>query len=155
MSTTVFETEPCTRCGGTGCHSFNGEHDRCYKCNGENGCRALTKRGKAAKEYYLSKFKVPASEVKVGQAIRTDRIKKLTAIEVKTVPSGARYMKDGIWHDVGDQVRITGAKTAIQVAPDTLVRILPTAEENENAIADALAYQATLTKAGTPRKGTK
>lgn len=150
--TASFETENCTRCGGTGQHSFNGEHSRCYKCDGKNGCRALTKRGIAAKEYYLAKFQLRAADVKVGDVIRADNIKQLTVASVAVVPSRTRFIRDGEWIDAPDQVRIDGPKASIQLGPDSMVRRLPTAEENEAAIADALAYQAALTKAGKPRK---
>lgn len=46
----VFEKGECGRCDGSGRHSFNGEHDRCYKCNGT--ATALTSRGKRAMSAY-------------------------------------------------------------------------------------------------------
>lgn len=150
--TTNFETESCTRCGGTGQHSFNGEHSICYKCDGKNNGMALTKRGRAAKDYYLAKFEITAKDVKVGDIIRTNHIKQLTAVAVSVVPSNARYLKDGVMVQAPDQVLIEGLKQSIKVSPDSAVRRIPTKEENDAAIQDALAYQQTLTKAGTPRK---
>ncbi|MEV8056531.1 hypothetical protein AB0P37_08380 [Streptomyces antimycoticus] len=49
MTTTLkFETEDCTRCDGTGKHSFNPMHGHvCFKCKGSK--RSLTRRGKAAR----------------------------------------------------------------------------------------------------------
>lgn len=149
---TPFETEPCTRCGGTGRYSFNGEHDRCYKCDAKNGSRSLTQRGAAAREYYLAQFQLRAADVRVGDVIRTDKIRQLTVTAVAIVPSRARFMRDGEWIDAPDQVRIDGPKASIKLDLDSVVRRLPTAEEKESAVADALAYQSTLTKTGKPRK---
>jgi hypothetical protein len=159
---TAFETEVCTRCGGTGRFSFNGEHDRCYKCDGKNGARAYTKRGKAAKEYYLAKFNVHPSQVKVGEVISFPGIKKLTVekIERTYYTSGRAAIFEGativgykefeIWHYTFTNKN--GLSGSIQDHDGAKVRILPTQEENEAAIADALAYQDTLTKQGKPRK---
>lgn len=150
--TTNFETESCSRCGGSGRHSFNGEHDICYKCGGKNNGMALTKRGAAAKAYYLAKFQVLATDVKVGDVIANDTTKRLTVLATSIVPSNCRYLKDGVMVDADDMVLIEGAKMSIKLGQNGTVRRLPTAEENDAAIADALKYQETLTKAGTPRK---
>lgn len=45
-----FEMGECGRCGGSGRFSHNGEHDRCYGCNGSG--EALTSRGKRAQSAY-------------------------------------------------------------------------------------------------------
>lgn len=161
--TTAFETEACTRCGGTGRFSHNGEHDRCYKCDGKNGCRAYTKRGRAAKDYYLSKLYLRPDEVKVGDVIAFYGIKQLTVAKIEIMQSGSWLNPNtGDWEPIFHYVfeNEKGLKGSIQklknyddtVANSFLVRRLPTPDENKAAIADALAYQATLTKAGTPRK---
>lgn len=150
---TVFETEICSRCGGTGQYSFNGEHSRCYKCDGKNGCRAYTKRGAAAKAYYEAKLQVPATEIKVGDKIRQmPYIKQLTVATVKVYMPTGRAWTNGVELPRKEHVRFQNETgLAISVAVDEMVRRLPTVEENEVAIADALAYQETLTKAGKPR----
>lgn len=150
--TTIFETEHCSRCDGTGSYSFNGEHSRCYKCDGKNGARALTKRGLAAKEFYLSKLRMKAGDVRVGDVIATDRVKQLTVVEVATVPAPGKIKRDGVWVAAPDQVLITGPKMVLQLSPENIVRRLPTVEERDAMHAEALAYQDTLTKAGKPRK---
>lgn len=146
---TAFETEPCTRCGGTGHYSFNGEHSRCYKCDGKNGARSLTKRGVAAKAYYLAKFRVAASDIKIGDMIETGNGQKLRVVEIET--------KDETVIINGETRRVKtlgliGKSWAYYTGLSAIVRRYPTPEENDAAIADALAYQATLTKAGKPRK---
>lgn len=150
---TIFETEVCSRCGGTGHHSFNGEHSRCYKCDGKNGCRAYTKRGAAAKAYYNAKFEIPASMLKVGDVFRTDYYKQITVVSIAEVETHSRFkIGDGDWQKGANQLKIEGLKLTVQLHPETIVRRLPTPEENEVAKADALKYQETLTKAGTVKK---
>lgn len=146
--TTAFETELCSRCGGTGKHSFNGEHSRCYKCDGKNGGKAYTKRGAAAKAYYLAKFQVPAETIQIGDTV-SHGMGRFKVVEIKTFESNVKI--NGVAKTIAN-VALIGAATSYQTTVGSLVRRYPTEAENEVAIADALAYQETLTKAGTPRK---
>lgn len=147
--TTVFETEACSRCGGTGQYSFNGEHSRCYKCDGKNGCRALTKRGEAAKEFYLSKLTVIATEIKVGDMIQDSLGTKIRVINI--VEKVQNFISNGVPGSV-NMITFEGKFNCYGVAETHKIRRLPTVEENEILKAEALEYQATLTKAGKPRK---
>lgn len=144
---TAFETEVCSRCNGTGRHSFNGEHSICYKCDGKNDGKALTKRGAAAKAYYLAKFQVAASTVVVGDLISIDA----TKLRVKSIEVKPQTMKINGKPVEGNAITFFAETHSIQVGECSTVRRFPSTEENEAAIADALAYQATLTKAGTVR----
>lgn len=152
---TVFETEVCSRCGGSGQFSFNGEHSRCYKCDGKNSGNALTKRGAAAKAWFDAKMTVAIEDVKVGDVIRTDRIKQLTVATIEERDCGA------IRSTVGDVVterriiqivlRNKDGLTASIGKGGTVRRVL--SQEGLDALrAEAVAYQSTLTKSGTPRK---
>jgi len=151
--TTVFETEVCTRCHGTGHYSFNGEHSRCYKCDGKNGARTYTKRGAAAKTYYEGKLMVPATEIKIGDKIRDMNVKQLTVASIEERKPNGRAWVSGVEIVLSNRIHFTNA-TGLEMSceVDGLVRRIPTAEENEILIADAIAYQDTLTKAGTVRK---
>ena len=150
---TVFETEVCSRCHGTGHYSFNGEHSRCYKCEGKNGARAFTKRGAAAKAYYESKLMVAATDVKIGDKIRDTFVKQLTVATIEQRKPTGRAWVGGVELVLSDRIYFgngNGLETSCEV--DGAVRRIPTAKENETLIAEALAYQETLTKAGTVRK---
>jgi len=145
--TTAFETESCSRCGGSGHYSFNGTHSRCYKCDGKNDGQAYTKRGRAAKDFYLALKSVVPTNVKIGDKIRTLNFKQLTVAEItrsihpmmsKSTVEGFLFTNE---HGKADWVSNNGS-----------VHLIPSAEQNESFIAQALAYQATLTKAGKPRK---
>lgn len=162
MTATIFETEVCSRCGGTGRFSHNGEHDRCYKCDGKNGCRSLTKRGAAARAWFDARMTVEPQDVKVGDMIRTRGVKQLTVSSITEKKSG-----EVINTRTGERTPIVfyvfenakGFQAAVQKtakpsdprSPWAIRRVLQQAELDE-VIAEALAYQETLTKAGKPRK---
>lgn len=68
----VYETTPCTRCGGNGRYSFNlRDGSRCYGCKGTG--KAMTKRAKALhKRIDAAKddhFTVAAEDVQVGDRL--------------------------------------------------------------------------------------
>lgn len=145
---TAFEIEPCSRCGGSGQHSFNGEHSRCYKCDGKNGGKALTKRGAAAKAYYVAKFQVAAETIVVGDTV-SHGMGRFRVVQIERFDRNVKI--NGV-ACVIDTVALIGKTTSYQTSATSKVRRYPSEDENKIAIADALAYQETLTKAGTPRK---
>jgi hypothetical protein len=145
---TSFETEKCSRCGGSGQHSFNGEHSRCYKCDGKNNGLALTKRGHAAKAYYLAKFQINIDQVKEGDLVSKDGY-KIRVTEI--VPFTRKVKINGVSSEIS-VVRLQGKNMGLELTPTSTVRRFPKDEENVAAIADALEYQSTLTKTGSPRK---
>ena len=115
--TTIFETETCSRCGGTGHYSHNGEHSRCYKCENKNGARAYTKRGQAAKEFYLSKLEIRADQVNQGDLI-TVMGRKLRVLEVRE--SNIKGKDGKILID------LVGQFHSATVGPESVVRRWPT-----------------------------
>lgn len=171
----MFETEPCTRCGGSGTYSYCIQWGTtCFACGvrpRERGTgRRLTKRGKAARAYFQSLLPskrvadlVPGDMVVdsmfffgAGELLMVRGV-KCKVLEVTPTTSSSRSRAgDGEWvyadaeHGyldiVTDKMLISG------VQPDTLKALVPTAEQVATARAAALAYQETLTKTGTPRK---
>lgn len=142
---TLFESESCGRCGGSGKYSFNLMHgDRCYGCGGSGV--TLTKRGKAASAHLQELLKRPASEIRVGDNVMEsygmlgpDRWHLVEAI--RNV-GGELYM---------DLRRGRHAVTRI-TSPDALLRSVRNAEELKAAKERAKAYEATLNKLGKPLK---
>jgi len=67
----TFASEECSRCGGTGRHSFNGRHSICYKCGGARF--TLTTLGLKARQAWLTANidEVPGSDIQVGDTVRT------------------------------------------------------------------------------------
>jgi hypothetical protein len=155
--TTAFETEVCSRCAGTGQHSFNGEHSRCYKCDGKNGCRAYTKRGEAAKQFYLAMRNKPvaATEVVAGMSVVVPGWKWFRPVAIKQTvrPSIKRDENNNVVRFEKATLTFTNGDGEVAVVDLTAnLTVIPTPEDNDAMIAAALAYQENLTKAGTPRK---
>ena len=144
---TVFETEVCSRCGGTGHYSFNGEHSRCYKCDGRNGARALTKRGKAAQAWFLDQVSKRADAFAVGDVVRMSTgLENITSIE--SFETGARV--NGV-PMTNLKFTVTGEAGGFKAHKSKPLSFHDD-EGREAMKRAALAYQETLTKAGTPRK---
>ena len=70
-SSTCWETETCSRCGGTGEYSSHILYGRtCFKCKGAK--ILYSKRGLAAKKYYQESLKADVAEIKLGDHIWED-----------------------------------------------------------------------------------
>lgn len=147
---TVFDKTECERCGGCGQHSYNPiTGSRCFGCEGKG--EVLTKRGQKAFSRYIESCSIPAREVVVGDwinmAISTGQAKrKVTEItEGSMVVNGNDYRFLAISSGEGNN------RHTLQLNHDTMVRKYWTVEENDQKIADALAYQDTMIKDGTKK----
>lgn len=148
-----FETITCSRCGGTGKHSWCERFwDVCFKCGGKG--KHHTKRGAAARAWFDEQRTIPASEIKVGDVLYIRGIYtrvKIAEIEGPVVSSW-RISDDGTRTPL-PSIRFTSVKgSRFGLSPDTKVIRFLSREENGALIARALAYQDTLTQKGTPRK---
>lgn len=147
-----FEREACTRCGGSGHYSYCQMYGTtCFKCAGQRF--VLTKRGAAAAAYCETLRSKPHGEVKAGDKIRWNG-KTCTVLETRnSVQEGMSgtngvmkpYRREGI--DI-----MTNLVQLVCCDPAKLVRMAQSAEDKARTLALALAYEDTLTKAGTPRK---
>lgn len=141
----LFEHEPCTRCCGTGHYSYNTiSGTKCFKCHGQK--YSLTKRGRAAQDFLEELRKRPAAEVKVGDLVWFDMHYFKCCTQVTEITQQGEHI--GIY---GKRPK-NGERVGMVVFPNSPVRMGETAEQKEANRAAALAYQATLTKAGKPRK---
>lgn len=153
-----FESKVCSRCGGSGHYSFNLMHGtKCYGCNG-SGVQ-FTKRGLAAKTFFENSLTLPASELKVGMAIKEFSYWKNFSI-IQVIDSGTdrelgeKYSVAYYLGPEGDKQMIfvdTGRGT-VKYTPECRVRIMHSKEEKDIKIQEALAYQDTLNKNGTVKK---
>lgn len=138
----LFESVACTRCGGTGQYSWNAmSGSRCFKCQGAK--ETLTKRGAAAQAYLNGLRQRAAADVVVGDKILNEGVPgmvKSTWVEVTSVGTD------------GDRVVLGWVGGLSHLFPADTVRMYETAEQKVANREAALAYQATLTKSGTPRK---
>lgn len=150
---TLFESAYCTRCGGSGRYSFNLMNgDRCFGCGGQGV--QLTKRGKAAKAFYVESQQVAVTDLKPGMFVWDDMYGKVA----KFLPV-LEISRSGSYHVVNGEhihsVCITTKRGGHCVFPDSKIRAVRDEEQRKEQIAAALAYQATLTREGKPRKTRK
>lgn len=148
MTKPLFEHITCPRCGGSGTYSFNLMHgSRCYGCGGTGN--KLTKRGAAAQKYLDDMRKTPVSELKVGDLIWFEGwgfkcCSPVTSIEPDPLNTGLTLIS-GIRAKTGESI-------GFGTYPTVMVERGFSTEQKQAMREKALAYQATLTKAGVPSK---
>lgn len=82
----AYETEDCSRCGGSGTMPYSVYGGACFKCNRKG--RTMTRAGRTAhakaQEWAAANLTVAASSVKVGDRIVTSSgTRTVTAVDVK------------------------------------------------------------------------
>lgn len=151
--TLVFESTTCSRCGGSGQFSYCERYGSvCFKCQGAK--ETLTKRGFAAQAYLNDLRKVRAGAIVVGQYMQVETMTHRYFAEVITVEPAHCY---GDVDTNKSHVHLTTnhpkhGKSGRITARDNMIRVAFTKEEKKVQKETALAYQETLTKAGTVRK---
>jgi len=168
QNATELERVTCSRCGGTGTYSYCQSYGTtCFKCAGAK--RVFTKRGAVANDFLISLLSKQASQLQVGDKVRELGVTNggevfnawfvVEAIEPLTVDNAGCYQIDTNGNKIVPanhlvlRLRRTENETlGVQYAADKVVRVACTAEVKKAAIAQALAYQSTLTKTGTVRK---
>lgn len=144
----TFETEICSRCGGTGHYSYCLSFGTiCFKCRGTGRC--YTKRGKAARFFFENLLSMPASKLQPGM-----KVKALVITEGGNV-GGTQWSTIEKIEPESEPDRLTMVTefcTFHRVPTTDLYRVASTAEVKTEARTRALEYQNTLTKAGTVRK---
>lgn len=152
---TKFETESCSRCGGSGHYSYNQiSGTRCFKCGGAK--IVLTKRGSVARNHFYSLFELPASEVTAGMFVYThgsslSSSKKWRKVEAVSV-SSCVVIVNGVKQA---QIELTFKDHTYGLFPSSKVAAARDNEHIEANLAAALEYQDTLTKQGKPKKGAR
>ena len=161
---TKFESETCSRCGGSGTYSYCTMYgDRCFRCQGARS--TYTTRGAVAKRFFEDSLCVLASDVAMGTLLNTNeytrgkkRFGRVVKIDVRTEPNGRSWIQaTGEWvpSGIGNLIFLCeyrdGTADTVETAPGETVRAGWSDSEKAEKLAAALAYQATLTKAGKPR----
>lgn len=154
---TNFETEICSRCGGCGEYSYCQTHGtRCFKCSGKG--LVYTKRALAAIDYARELRTVQVQDVQVGWLMYVaasplgGKAGWLRVTEAMH-DGGAKWLKDGEWTPYVDLSHAGGGQ-GFFLPTDTL-QAVPNRDKHAEVRAAALAYQTTLTKAGTVRKAAR
>lgn len=128
---------------------------RCFKCGGSG--KIYTARGRAARVYLEGLRSKPVSELVPGDVIRYEGVPgiskggwaKVTEIRMSTLVASI----NGVPVDASQLVDVMCEKyTLCGVSRDRVVRVAQSAEQKAETLARAIAYQATLTKKGQPRK---
>lgn len=151
MSSSIYESTTCSRCGGSGKYSYNQiDGDRCYGCGGTG--YKLTKRGAAANQYFRSLISKPASAIQQG-----DNVLETIGLSSKRVWQFVKERSESVDSDGKVTIKLVlsrkGKETCLWLAtPDQVFLSVRTSAEVDSARDASLAYQATLTKAGTVSK---
>lgn len=158
--TTKFEFEVCSRCGGSGHYSYNQINgSTCFGCAGA-GYR-LTRRGRLANQHMRELLSVTIDQLKVGDVIQCEDLNRryyAPVVEiVHDTESTSSSLRDGVMVPNPPFVRVTTqharyGRFGVIGQGSHKVRKQWTREETEAALAQALAYQSTLTKSGHERK---
>lgn len=156
MKKTLFETETCSRCGGSGKYSYCERfRDVCFKCHGDTF--TLTKRGRIAQQFYIDLCTVLITEVKVGDVIQVNTMShtyRSSVIEIEFQKDAGSSLINGVMVPY-DGVRVVTehpkyGRWSLQASTKHSLRVYR--KDDEERRKQALEYQASLTKQGTPRK---
>lgn len=166
-----FERVTCGRCGGTGTYSYCQRYgNTCFKCAGAK--QILTKRGQAAADFMTALLSKRADQLVVGDKIRETGVAIggdlyyawFTVTEIRADTTKQTYTVNGVVQEGRkDLLAISttdkrGSMGFLGIEPEKMYRVAATVAQKQAALAQALDYQDTLTKAGTVRKqkgGTK
>lgn len=149
-----FEIKTCGRCGGCGNYSYCQMYGTtCFGCRGTG--KVYTKRGGAALAFFEASLMVPAGEIKVGDKIKTwhgqGKFYTVNAVGPQTDGGGAIINGQLV---PGYVLDTTGCYYVVNNTAE-LVRKAWNAEDKAVKLAAAMAYQASLTLTGKPRKAGK
>lgn len=160
-----FETTTCTRCGGSGRYSYCQMHgSTCFKC-GSSG-RQYTARGAAAAAWLTARKTKKAKDVEFGEWVSLPGVPGFSRPTYFTLERTYTRLNSGSYsvtrefgpetvyckHLYLEGTSPAGETLGIGTFPDADVRIIVTKARARELLTEALDYQDTLTKAGTPRK---
>ncbi len=142
-----FERTTCTRCSGSGKHSWCEQwQDRCFKCNGKG--EQLTRRGAETSRWLSDRLAGTVGDVNVGDRIKvfSDTF-TVAAIERNVALGVGRYI-DGVcvWLNGDEFTTFDGFTHKYETTQQITFKAT---DADRTAAAE---YQDTLTKAGKPRK---
>lgn len=146
----LFEHTACGRCGGSGQYSYNQmDGTRCYGCGGTGW--KLTKRGHAAQKYLDALRSVRVDTLQPGDLMWDSSYGfcRVTAVRVATAKELGCW---SVGHEDALSCRIDTTRCTFQFAPEHMVKKGWDTETKKAQVEQAIAYQATLTKAGVPSK---
>lgn len=158
MPKSMFETKTCPRCGGSGKYSWNAINGyMCFSCRGSG--EQLTKRGKAAQQYFKDLRSAKLHELVPGDMVTLDigpmearwQDCKFVRYEPARENRGCgRFLPDGSVEWLATYVFLTQSGKEYNISNDGSYVILrkPTIAMRD----EALAFQSKLTKTGSISK---
>jgi hypothetical protein len=150
-----FELKTCGRCGGCGSYSWCQMHgSTCFGCGGTG--YVLTKRGAAAKAFYMQALVKPVADLQVGDWV----LESLTLcgpdvwcrIDAIHAPDAKKFGTVNGEPFGSVQYSRKGKEASHGFTPATTFRSVRNEDERKAAVAAALAYQDTLGVSGKPTK---
>ena len=132
-----FELQTCSRCGGSGQHSYCQAYGTtCFKCGGTGV--VLNKRGVAAKKFFYASITKPAVDVQVGDLMQ------------ETYPTTKWLTVLSVEEDTNNENHLTiKTKHCCHGMPKDSTKVaVSSREEYYEKAAKAGEYQDKLTKAG-------
>lgn len=150
---TDWEKVPCSRCGGSGHHSYCSQYGTtCFKCAGNK--QVLTARGAAAVAWLAEQRKTHVADLQVGMRVKVSGYRKALTLQVIEPSLSCSISRDANGNEVRRYyTNLVFAPITICTFPESTVEAVPVTEEARIAqVRAAVAYQNTLTKAGKPRK---
>lgn len=138
-----WECQTCSRCGGSGKHSYCTQHgSKCFGCGGKG--TLLTERGQTAMEMLTKSCSVRADALKPGDVIRMQTLAGwgwFTVVETKW-GQNAIVATNG---NSNPKVYMIICKTYdFHLGAEDLIRVRHTDEEKKLKFEAALAFQSTL-----------
>lgn len=155
---TTLESKPCGRCQGTGSlpHFGHVHGGVCFRCAGQKV--VYTKRGAAARAFLTASRSKPCEQVVPGEKIQAcfgDPNHQFYAFATVTESkqSGTQQISNGqpFFYWVLNVSHPKFGAVDSYFLPRTSCRVAQSAEAKIATFKAALAFQATLTKSGTPR----
>jgi hypothetical protein len=154
----MFESVPCSRCGGSGQYSYCQMYGTtCFKCRGRKA--VLTARGEAAQRFYVELLSKRTEDLVPGDKILSvDPMSGRSSWHVITdIYLQSEERRGGAWSLNPDgspnyHGYVIECEDYTLHAEPQMHRIAHSAEEKKAAMEKALQYQETLTKQGTPRR---
>lgn len=165
-----LERETCSRCGGSGHYSYCQMYgSTCFKCHGKK--ETLTKRGAAAMKVLTASLRKRAFDFEIGEKLLVEgfscgsmvvpnrwiTIEEIYFVSTRDADRAGKSWTNGVrryhtqLHIVGvDRYGKRHSTTGHPV--ETTYRRAVSAEEKVALMKAAKEYEATLTKAGKPRK---
>ena len=137
---TLFESETCSRCGGSGHYSYCSMYGTvCFKCHGKKV--TLTKRGAAAQALYTKLASKPNTNLVAGDQIWfVDGVfGKSRWITVKSITPDQ--------HNAG-YIVIDSDGAQLHEVPGTLARVRLNAEQRAAVLDVCVAFERSLNKQG-------